>query len=232
MKSQYNNQRANSNSNRNNSSHNGSYNNRGGYGNGQGQGRGNQQQQDTTYFNLHTIAMGYINRVEMVQGNSGDFMVVNFGALEGPSNNTETKYINLTVPAKAVEAIINNFWNEINDPEVKVFASIRIAGLSASPFEFGPQSKTPGKLGVNYTAKLINMLSLKVGHDVIDLEGGESSHDNQNYDQGHDAGYVPPQAPRNQQQAPQYQQQAPRQQGPAPKNNGYAPKQHYGSHRG
>jgi hypothetical protein len=214
MKNQYNNQRSNTNSNRNNGGNNG----RSGYGNGQG--RGNQQQQDTTFFNLHTIAMGYINRVEMVQGNNGDFLVVNFGALEGPSNNTETKYINLTVPAKAVEAII------------KVFASIRIAGLSASPFEFGPQSKTPGKLGVNYTGKLINMMSLKVGHDVIDLEGGDSSHENQNYDQGHDAGYVPPQAPRNQQQAPQYQQQAPRQQGPAPKNNGYAPKQQYGSHRG
>ena len=85
---------------------------------------------------------------------------------------------------------------------------------------------------MNYTGKLINMLSLKVGHDVIDLEGGDSLPDNQHYEQGHDAGYMPPQAPRNQQQAPQHQQQAPRQQGPAPKNNGYAPKQQYGSHRG
>ncbi len=68
MKSQYNNQRSNTNSNRNNSHHNGGNNGRGGYGNGQGQGRGNQQQQETTFFTLHTIAMGYINRVEMVQG--------------------------------------------------------------------------------------------------------------------------------------------------------------------
>lgn|GEM_PF-4755194 len=211
----YNNNQKNGQRNNQNRNNNGGNNNRGGYAKGQGQsqGRSNSQQNDTTFFNLHTIAMGYLNRVEMIPGNNGDFMVLNFGALEGPSNNTETKYINLTVPAKAALEIINSFWDDINDPNVKVFASIRIAGLTATAFEFGPQSKTPGVLGVNYTGKLINMLSLKVGNDTIDLGNDDSNHatNNQGAQQEFDDGYVPPQAPRNAQ--PQQRQPAPRQQG-------------------
>lgn len=236
MKNQNSSQNSNAHSNRTN----GGSNNRGYSKSGQGQGKQPQQQQ-ASFFNIHTNAMGYLNRVEMIQGNSGDFIVLNFGALEGPSDRTSTTFINLTVPAKQVEEIISSFWDEINNPEIKVFASVRIAGLSATPFVFGESSKSPGALGVNYNGKLINILSLKVGHETIDLEGGrqqtqarQQPAQNQGY-HDEEEHFAPAHAAQSAQPYRQHaaQPQAPaHRSAPAPRNNGYAPKQQYGSHRG
>jgi Protein of unknown function (DUF3577) len=244
------------NSNHNNVNRNGSNrsNNKRNYGQGhnqgQGQYQGNPQQQESSYFNIHTNAMGYLNKVEMVQGSNGDFIVVNFGALEGASDKTVTTFINLTVPAKQAEGIIRTFWNDINNPQVKVFASVRIAGLSAAPFIFSEQSKTPGALGVNFSGKLINILSLKVGGNIINLDDDRQRGNarqppvhNQAYDQELEGDqysnydqpvedYEPPHAPHHAQPKPQNRQQhapahnpgqVPR--NPAPGHNGYAPKQ-------
>lgn len=124
------------------------------------------------YFNAHTEAFGYINGIREVSPQNGQdfapFWVTTFCMLEGDPQNPVKKYINMTIVNLKLVDVLLEFEQELNS-DVSVFANARIASLSAEPFVYGDNSKHVGQLGINWSGKMINLLYLKVGDQVIDL---------------------------------------------------------------
>ena len=139
----------------------------------------NAQSTAINYFNAHTEGMGYLDSLELVNPKPGQnyaaFWSANFCMLEGNPLNPDKTYVSLKIPCeKALDELLP-FANNINDPDTKVFVGLRLAEYRARPFQYGPESQNVGKLGVNYSAKLINVLHLKVGDQTIKLKRNEQA---------------------------------------------------------
>lgn len=131
------------------------------------------------YFNAHTEGLGYLDSLELVNPKSGQdfapFWSANFCMLEGNPLNPDKTFISLKIPCEKALNELLPFVEHINDPDTKVFVGLRLADYRAKPFVYGPESQTPGKLGVNYSAKLINILHLKVGDQTMKLKRNEKA---------------------------------------------------------
>jgi len=118
------------------------------------------------YFNIHTEATGYINSLKEIPGDRGNFWVSTFCALEGHPDNPEKLYIDFTVPGQDALSVLTPYQDAIK-ADTKVFAVVRYANLRAVPFVYPQSSANAGQLGVSYSAKLIKVLYLKVGDQVV-----------------------------------------------------------------
>jgi Protein of unknown function (DUF3577) len=123
--------------------------------------------QKIDYFNMHTEGLGYLDSLVEIHPKPGQdfaaFWTATFCLLEGDPQCVDKVYVSLTVPSDDVIHLLMPYVNDINNATTKVFVCLRLANLRGKPFIYGPTSKTPGALGVNYSAKLIKVLSLKVG---------------------------------------------------------------------
>ncbi len=124
------------------------------------------QNDSTRYFNVHTEAAGYINALKEVPGQKGSFWASKFTCLEGHPDKVEKVYIDFTIPGEDVLDVLGPYKDQIN-AATQVFAVIRYAKFRATPFIYPQGSQNAGKMGVNYTAKLIKVLFLKVGDQVV-----------------------------------------------------------------
>lgn len=134
----------------------------------------NTQSQTVPYFNAHTEGLGYLDSLVHVAPKPGQdfeaFWSASFCMLEGNPQKPEKTYVSLTVPSdKALENLLP-FAESINGQTTKVFVGLRLAKFRGKPFVYAPDSQTPGKLGINYSARLIAVLYLKVGDSVINLK--------------------------------------------------------------
>lgn len=144
------------------------------------------------YFNAHTEAFGYINGIREVTPQNGQkfepFWVTTFCMLEGDPQNPVKKYINITIVNTKLVDLLLEFEQALNS-DVPVFANARLASVNAEPFVYGDNSKNPGQLGINWTGKMISLIYLKVGDQVIDLgqndtpttDFGVPAHQNQQF---------------------------------------------------
>jgi len=130
------------------------------------------------YFNAHTEGLGYLDSLVEVQPKAGQnfaaFWTAHFCMLEGNPQNPDKLYVSLTIPGENVLDLLMPFLRDINNKTTKVFVNLRLAKLRGEPFIYGVNSKSSGKLGVNYSARLINVKYLKVGDNVIKLENGDA----------------------------------------------------------
>lgn len=126
------------------------------------------------YFNAHTEGLGYLDSLVQVQPKAGQsfaaFWTAHFCMLEGNPQNPDKLYVSLTIPGDNVLDLLMPFLSDINNKTTNVFVNLRLAKLRGEPFIYGVNSKSSGKLGVNYSARLINVKYLKVGDNVIKLE--------------------------------------------------------------
>lgn len=134
---------------------------------------GNNSNAKIRYFNAHTEAFGYINGIREVTPQPGQkqfdpFWATTFCMLEGDPQNPVKKYINITIVNPKMVELLLEFEQELNS-EVPVFANARLASVNAEPFVYGDNSKSAGQLGINWSGKMISLLYLKVGDQVIDL---------------------------------------------------------------
>lgn len=134
----------------------------------------NQTNNTVAYFNAHTEALGYLDSLVRVTPKPGQafetFWTATFCMLEGNPQNPDKLYVSLTIPSdKAIECL-TPFLGEINNPTTKVFVGFRLAKFRGMPYIHDENSKTPGLLGINYEARLINVMYLKVGDTVIKLK--------------------------------------------------------------
>jgi Protein of unknown function (DUF3577) len=137
--------------------------------------------QKIAYFNAHTEGLGYLDSLVEINPKAGQdfaaFWTATFCMLEGDPQRPDKVYVSLTVPGDDVIHLLTPYMSDINSPATKVFVCLRLASFRGKPFVYGPTSKTPGTLGVNYSAKLIKVLSLKVGDHTIELKTNSAETD-------------------------------------------------------
>lgn len=126
------------------------------------------------YFNAHTESLGYLDSLVRVMPKPGQafeaFWTAAFCMLEGNPQHPEKLFVSLSIPSEKTIECFTPFLAEINNPATKVFVGLRLAKFRGEPFLYGENSKTPGLLGINYEARLINVMYLKVGDTVIKLK--------------------------------------------------------------
>lgn len=134
----------------------------------------------TPFFNVHTEAMGNLCKIETRQGAQGEFAVLTFRMQEGHRDKLEFTFVTLTVAVDDDKALLQAHASSINS-KTPVFVGLRMAGLKATPFVYPETSPNKGELGVNYSAKLMKIIYLKVGDQVVkqtQLNASSASHAN------------------------------------------------------
>nr|BFE89535.1 hypothetical protein GCM10020185_00710 [Pseudomonas brassicacearum subsp. brassicacearum] len=75
----------------------------------------NQSQEATTYFNLHTVGIGYLNRVREVQVRRGQpFMACDIAALHGATDAVEYTRFDCKVAGGEAERLIRLYMDAVN----------------------------------------------------------------------------------------------------------------------
>lgn len=117
------------------------------------------------WFNVHTEGLGYLSNIRMIPAQPGqkEFMACDFSMLEGDPSNPSRQHISLSVPSDHAANILEMFKSAA-DEGVTCFAGVRLAKLCAKPF-----ASDDGELSVRYNARLIKLMYLKVGDQVISL---------------------------------------------------------------
>lgn len=130
--------------------------------------------QKIRWFNAHTEACGYLNGLKEVKPSPGQtfkpFWTTTFCKLEGNPENPRKTYISISIANPKVVEILKPHANQLNMEGSRVFVTARISDLEVEPFIYGNNSSRAGQLGVNWQAKLISLIALKVGDITIDLK--------------------------------------------------------------
>ena len=132
------------------------------------------QNANIRYFNAHKEAFGYLNGLKEVIPQPGQtfkaFWASTFCLLEGNPQNPRKTYYDVTISNQKLVGILKGFEQELNSSSTIVFVNARLADEKADPFIYPANSAKAGQLGVNWSAKIINFLFLKVGDQVIPLK--------------------------------------------------------------
>lgn len=124
---------------------------------------------DVRYFNIHTEAMGYLNSLEFIPTEEGGFNKLLFCMLEGNPSEPEKIFVSVIIKNENALEILQEYTDAINQREVPVFAGLRLAKFRAQPFEYPRGHEQAGQMGINYSARLIKLMYLKVGDHVVQL---------------------------------------------------------------
>lgn len=130
--------------------------------------------QKIRWFNAHTEACGYLNGLKEVLPTGSQtfkpFWTTTFCLLEGNPNSPRKTYISATIANPKVVELLTPHTNQINAENSRVFVTARISDMGAVPFVYGDNSARAGELGVNWEAKIISLIALKVGDMTIELK--------------------------------------------------------------
>ena len=122
------------------------------------------------FYNVHLEGQGYLSNIETKHGKNGDFTVITVCLLEGKKgkDGAEKTFVNCIVAEQSCVDLLKQHETAINDRDVPVFATVRLAKFRAAPFVYGQNSANAGQLGVNYSGNMIKLMYLNVGdHEVL-----------------------------------------------------------------
>ena len=121
----------------------------------------NQSQEATTYFNLHTVGIGYLNRVREVQVRRGQpFMACDIAALHGATDAVEYTRFDCKVAGGEAESLIRLYMDAVK-AEKKVLLSFRIGDLWIDPFLY-EKGERQGQPGASLKGRLLFIDWIKV----------------------------------------------------------------------
>ena len=121
----------------------------------------NQSQEATSYFNLHTVGIGYLNRVREVQVRRGQpFMACDIAALHGASDAVEYTRFDCKVAGGEADRLIRLYMEAVK-AEKKVLLSFRIGDLWIDPFLYEKGDKQ-GQPGASLKGRLLFIDWIKV----------------------------------------------------------------------
>ncbi|QPO21823.1 DUF3577 domain-containing protein [Pseudomonas sp. Y39-6] len=121
----------------------------------------NQPQEASTYFNLHTVGIGYLNRVREVQVRRGQpFMACDIAALHGATDAVEYTRFDCKVAGGEAERLIRLYADAVQ-AEKKVLVSFRIGDLWIDPFLYTKGEKQ-GQPGASLKGRLLFIDWIKV----------------------------------------------------------------------
>ena len=125
-----------------------------------------QNQTETSYFNLHTAGIGYINRFRLVTPKQGQpFFSCTIGALRGDTENAQYTYFDCRIVSDEALNIMLNFINE-EDKEAKVLAGFKIGDTYPETFTYQSGNKK-GEVGVMIKGRLIKLDWLKINNEMV-----------------------------------------------------------------
>ncbi|EKT4483400.1 DUF3577 domain-containing protein [Pseudomonas putida] len=115
----------------------------------------------TTYFNLHTQGIGYLNRVREVPVRRGQpFMACDIAALHGASDDVEYTRFDCKVAGGEAERLIREHLEDVR-AERKVLIAFRIGDLWVDAFTY-EKGERKGQPGASLKGRLIFIEWIKV----------------------------------------------------------------------
>jgi len=115
----------------------------------------------TTYFNLHTQGIGYLNRVREVPVRRGQaFMACDIAALHGASDDVEYTRFDCKVASGEADRLIREHLDDVR-AERKVLIAFRIGDIWVDPFLY-EKGERKGQPGASLKGRLIFIEWIKV----------------------------------------------------------------------
>ncbi|NWA91448.1 DUF3577 domain-containing protein [Pseudomonas sp. D8002] len=115
----------------------------------------------TTYFNLHTQGIGYLNRVREVPVRRGQaFMACDIAALHGASDDVEYTRFDCKVASGEADRLIREHLEDVR-AERKVLIAFRIGDIWVDPFMY-EKGERKGQPGASLKGRLIFIEWIKV----------------------------------------------------------------------
>lgn len=121
---------------------------------------------DKSYFDLHIIGLGYLNRIREVKPKKGDaFLACDIAALNGPSD--EVSYVRFDTRVSGTEAqhLVRRCIQAV-DAEKKVMIGFRLGDLWTDIFTYS-KGKNAGNPGVSLKARLLFVSWIKVDGQLV-----------------------------------------------------------------
>lgn len=121
----------------------------------------NPPQEAIAYFNLHTVGIGYLNRVREVQVRRGQtFVACDIAALHGATDALEYTRFDCKVAGGEAERLIRLYVDAVK-AEKKVLLSFRIGDLWIDPFLY-EKGERQGQPGASLKGRLLFIDWIKV----------------------------------------------------------------------
>ncbi|MCP1463301.1 STY4534 family ICE replication protein [Pseudomonas sp. S3E17] len=122
--------------------------------------------EETTYFDLHTQGLGYLNRIREVTPSRGkSFLACTIAALNGPTQAPEYRYFDVIVCGAEAQQLVNRYANAVNRGQ-KVLMGFRLGDLWTDLFRYNRGEKA-GKTGVSLKARLLFVSWVKVDGKLV-----------------------------------------------------------------
>ncbi|EOI6865101.1 DUF3577 domain-containing protein [Yersinia enterocolitica] len=120
----------------------------------------------TSYFDLHTTGIGYVNRLREVTPKKGSsFTACTISAMRGESNAVEYTYIDVRVYNQDAANLLWQYKDALDNKQ-RVTISFRIGDLYAETFEY-KNGERKGEIGISLKGRLIAITSISVNGENV-----------------------------------------------------------------
>ena len=117
--------------------------------------------QEKSYFNLHTIGVGYLNRIREVKPKNGDpFLACDINALNGRSDKVSYVRFDCSVSGHDAQHLVRKCVKAV-DAEKKVLIGFKLGDLWGDIFTHS-KGKNKGKQDVSFKARLLFISWIKI----------------------------------------------------------------------
>ena len=119
-----------------------------------------------SYFDLHVIGLGYLNRIREVKPKKGDpFLACEIAALTGPSETPEYRRFDVRVTNSSAQGLIRSLAEPVSDRR-KVLIGFRLSDLWTDLFKY-TKGKNAGRPGVSLKASLVFVAWIKIDGALV-----------------------------------------------------------------
>jgi hypothetical protein len=119
-----------------------------------------------SYFDLHVIGLGYLNRIREVKPKKGDpFLACEIAALTGPSEAPEYRRFDVRVTDSSAQSLIRSLAEPVSDRR-KVLIGFRLRELWTDLFRY-TKGKNAGRPGVSLKASLVFVAWIKIDGALV-----------------------------------------------------------------
>ena len=117
--------------------------------------------ESSKYFDLHTIGIGYLNRIREVTPKEGTpFLSVTIAALRGSVDNAQYTHFECHVSGKQAQQLVRQLKPAV-EGNSKVLVGFTLSDLFAESFTFKSGDKA-GETGISLKARLLRVAWAKV----------------------------------------------------------------------
>lgn len=120
----------------------------------------------TTYFDLHTVGIGYLNRLREVAVKRGqNFLAVDISALRGATDQVEYTRFDCRVYGETAQAVLRELWPRLATGQ-RILVGFKIGDIYAEPFVYQSGAKA-GQTGISLKGRLLRITWAKVDGAMV-----------------------------------------------------------------